>query len=166
MYRLAYRNLGANRESLVFTESIDPIGTAVAGIQLVEIRSPAANPPVIYNNLTFNPDSTNRWMGAAASDKLGNLAMGYSVSASTLSPGIRIAGRLRNDVRNSVRGELNLQSGTGSQTAAAQRWGDYATMQIDPSDDCTFWFTTEYMINTSGADWATRIFGFKFNSCQ
>ena len=166
MYRLAYRNLGANRETLVFTESVDPNGSAVAGIQLVEIRNPAANPPAIYNNVNFNPDTTNRWMGAAATDKLGNVALGYSVASSTLPPGIRIAGRLRNDVRNSVRGEINVQSGSGSQTATAQRWGDYATMQIDPSDDCTFWFTTQYIINTSGADWATRIIGFKFDNCQ
>jgi hypothetical protein len=166
MYRLAYRNLGANREVLVFTESVDPIGSAVAGIQLVEIRNPAANPPQIYNNVNFNPDPTNRWMGAAATDKLGNVALGYSVSSSTLAPGIRIAGRLRNDIRNSARGEINVQSGSGSQTSTAQRWGDYATMQIDPSDDCTFWFTTEYIVNTSGADWATRIFGFTFNNCQ
>jgi hypothetical protein len=136
MYRLAYRNLGANRETLVFAESVDPPGSAVAGIQLVEIRNPAANPPAIYNNVNLNPDTTNRWMGAAATDKLGNVGLGYSVSSSTLSPGIRIAGRLRNDIRNSLRGEVNVQSGSGSQTASAQRWGDYATMQIDPSDDC------------------------------
>lgn len=167
MYRLAYRNLGAGRESLVFTESVGslPSANAVARIQLIEIRNPAANPPVIYNNVSFNPDATNRWMGAAASDKLGNVALGYSVSSSSLSPGIRIAGRLRNDIRNSVRGEINVQTGTGSQTASAQRWGDYSTMQIDPADDCTFWFTTQYIVNTAGADWATRIIGFKFNNC-
>jgi hypothetical protein len=168
MYRLAYRNMGANRESLIFTESVGTLtgAGAVARIQLVEIRTPAANPPIIYNNVAFNPDATNRWMGAAASDKLGNIGLGYSVGSSTLSPGIRIAGRLRNDIRNSVRGEINVQNGSGSQTASAQRWGDYSTMQIDPSDDCTFWFTTEYIINTAGADWATRIVGFKFNNCQ
>jgi hypothetical protein len=166
MFRLAYRNLGANRETLVFTESVGPAGSAVAGIQLVEIRNPAANPPEIYNNVNFNPDSTNRWLGSAATDKLGNVALGYSVSSSTLFPGIRVAGRLRNDIRNSVRGEVNVQSGAGSQTATAQRWGDYSTMQIDPSDDCTFWYTTQYIINTAPADWATRIVGLKFNNCQ
>jgi hypothetical protein len=165
MYRLAYRNLDANREILVFTESVGPAGSS-AGIQLIEIRNPAANPPVIYNNVNFNPDSTNRWLGSAATDKLGNVALGYSVSSSTLFPGIRIAGRLRNDIRNSVRGEINVQSGSGSQTSTSQRWGDYSTMQIDPSDDCTFWYTTQYIINTAPADWATRIVGLKFNSCQ
>jgi hypothetical protein len=166
MYRLAYRNMGANRESLVFTQTVDPTGGAVAGIQLVEIRNPAANPPTIYNNVTFNPDTTNRWMGAAATDKLGNVGLGYSVSSTAVNPGIRINGRLRGDMRNTLRGETNVVTGSGSQTSSAQRWGDYSTMQIDPSDDCTFWFTTEYMVNTSAADWATRIIGFKFNNCQ
>jgi hypothetical protein len=166
MYRLAYRNLGSGRESLVFTQSIDPVGLAVAGIQLVEIRNPGANPPVVFNNVNFNPDATNRWMGAAATDKLGNIGLGYSVASATVSPGIRIAGRLRNDIRSTLRGELNVTTGSGSQTASAQRWGDYSTMQIDPDDDCTFWYTQEYIINTAGADWATRIVGFKFNSCH
>jgi hypothetical protein len=166
MYRMAYRNLGAGRESLVFTQSVDPAGTAVAGIQLIEIRNPGANPPQIYNNVNFNPDTTNRWMGAAASDKVGNIGIGYSVSSTTLSPGIRIAGRLRNDIRNTLRGEMNIQTGVGAQTASAQRWGDYSTMQIDPDDDCTFWFTTEYTNTSSSANWATRIISFRFNSCQ
>jgi hypothetical protein len=166
MYRLAYRNLGPNREALVFTQSVDPVGGAVAGIQLVEIRNPGANPPSIYNNVNFNPDATNRWMGGAATDKLGNIGVGYSVSSGTISPGIRIAGRLRNDIRSTLRGEQNVKVGSNSQTSAAQRWGDYSTMQIDPDDDCTFWYTTEYTNNASSANWATQIISFRFNSCQ
>jgi hypothetical protein len=168
MYRLAYRNLGSNREILVFTESVDPVGTGVAGVQIVEIRNPGANPPQIYNNVNFNPDTTNRWMAAAATDKLGNIGVGYSVSSTTVSPGIRISGRLRNDIRSTMRGELTVQLGAAAsnQTSTAQRWGDYSTMQIDPSDDCTFWYTQEYTNQSSSANWATRIIGFKFNSCQ
>jgi hypothetical protein len=166
MYRMAYRNLGPNKESLVFTESVDPIGAAVAGIQLVEIRNPGANPPVIFNNVNFNPNADNRWMGAAATDKLGNIGVGYSVSSATLSPGIRIAGRLRNDIRSTLRGEQTVKVGSNSQTSSAQRWGDYSTMQIDPDDDCTFWYTTEYTNNASSANWATQIISFRFNSCQ
>jgi hypothetical protein len=169
MYRLAYRNLGANREVLVFTASITPqTGTAAAGVQMVEIRNPSANPPSIFNNVNFNPDSTSRWMAAAATDKLGNIALGYSVSSATVNPGIRIAGRLRNDIRSTLRGEINVQLGAAgsNQTSTAQRWGDYSTMQIDPADDCTFWYTQEYTSSSSSANWATRIIGFKFNSCQ
>lgn len=166
MYRAAYRNLGSGRESIVATESVGPTGGAAAGIQLLEIRNVASNPPSIYNNVNFNPDATNRWMGAAATDKLGNIGLGYSVGSATLSPGIRIAGRLRNDIKSTLRGEMNLVTGSGSQTASAQRWGDYSTMQIDPDDDCTFWYTQEYMNNTSGANWATQILSFKFNNCH
>ncbi|MEO8372448.1 MAG: hypothetical protein ABI806_24895 [Candidatus Solibacter sp.] len=166
MYRLAYRNLGANREALVFTTSVGPTGGAQAGIQLVEIRNPGANPPQVYNNVNFNPDATNRWMGAAATDKLGNIGIGYSVSSDTINPGIRISGRLRNDIRNTVRGEFTVVNGAGNQTSSAQRWGDYSTMQVDPADDCTFWYTTQYTNASNGAAWTTRIVGFKFNSCQ
>jgi hypothetical protein len=168
MYRLAYRNLGAGRESLVFTETVDPAGGAVAGIQMVEIRNPSANPPQIYNNVGFNPDATNRWMGAAATDKLGDIALGYSVSSASKSPSIRIAGRLRNDIKSTLRGEIEVKAGTANQVATAQRWGDYSTMQIDPDDDCTFWYTTEYTSagTPTSANWATQIIGFKFNNCQ
>ena len=98
-------------------------------------------------------------------DKAGNIAVGYSVSSSAVFPGIRIAGRYRTDVRNTLRGELNLVTGTGSQTASAQRWGDYSTMQTDPADDCTFWYTQEYMKVTASADWSTQIVAFKFPNC-
>ena len=166
MYRLAYRNLGGNRESLVFTQTVDPTGSAVAGIQLIEIRNPGANPPAIYNNVNFNPDTTNRFQGAAATDKLGNIGIGYSVSSSTLSPGIRIAGRLRNDIKNTLRGEMNVKTGAGAQTSTAKRWGDYSTMQIDPDDECTFWYTTEYTSASSTSNWSTQIVSFKFAGCQ
>ena len=59
-----------------------------------------------------------------------------------------------------------LKIGSGAQTSSAQRWGDYSTMQIDPDDDCPFWYTTEYTNNTSSANWATQIVSFKFNTCQ
>jgi len=170
MYRLAYRNLGGtgtNRESLVFTQSIGKsANTAFAGIQLLEIRNPGSATPSIFNNVHFNPDANSRWMGAAASDKLGNIGMGYSIGSSTLSPGIRIAGRTRGDLPSTIRGELSVKVGSGNQTSTAQRWGDYSTMQIDPDDDCTFWFTTEYTNNTSSANWGTQIVSFRFNSCQ
>jgi hypothetical protein len=165
MYRLAYRNL-SQYETLVFTETVDPVGVGVAGIQLVEIRNPSANPPTIFNNVNFNPDATNRWMGSAATDKLGNVLLGYSVSSTTKAPSIRIAGRLRNDLKSTVRGEIEVLAGSGNQTSTSSRWGDYSTMQIDPDDDCTFWYTQEFTNSSSSANWATHIFSYKFSNCQ
>ena len=54
-----------------------------------------------------------------------------------------------------------MQAGTGSQTGSAGRWGDYSAMEMDPVDDCTFWFTNEYLTTTGGAPWRTRIGSFQ-----
>ena len=54
------------------------------------------------------------------------------------------------------------------QTEAEDGWGDYSDLTVDPSDDCTFWYTQEYL----GQDvlvigtWRTRIVSFKFPGCK
>ncbi len=165
MYRLVYRNFGSY-DALLITQAVDATGGGVADMRWMEIRNPAANPPVIYQNSNFVPDGTSRWMSSAAFDKLGNIGLGYSASSSTLNPAIRITGRRRTDAKNVLRTEQSVQVGGGSQTGGLERWGDYSTMQIDPADDCTFWYTTQY-IGTSGSfNWRTRIASFKFPNCQ
>jgi hypothetical protein len=38
-------------------------------------------------------------------------------------------------------------------------------MQIDPKDDCTFWYTTQYLASSAGSfNWRTKIVSFKFPS--
>jgi hypothetical protein len=61
--------------------------------------------------------------------------------------------------------ESTLVSGTGSQIGGLSRWGDYSSMSIDPSDDCTFWTLGEYMTSNGNWNWHTRIGSFKFPSC-
>ena len=55
-------------------------------------------------------------------------------------------------------------NGTGSQTGS-QRWGDYTSMNVDPVDDCTFWYVNEYVPTTSSVGWRLRIGAFKFAQC-
>jgi hypothetical protein len=59
-------------------------------------------------------------------------------------PSIAVTGRLFSDPASTLEAETPIVAGTGSQTSALTRWGDYSAMQVDPSDDCTFWYTTEY----------------------
>ena len=66
---------------------------------------------------------------------------------------------------NSLSTDTNLHTGTGSQTANLSRWGDYSSMTVDPVDDCTFWYTTEYLQTNGTFNWSTRIGSFKFTSC-
>lgn len=172
MFRLAYRNFADGHESLVVTHSVNPNGSThnpkkqASGIRWYEIRSPGTT-PVVYQQSTFAPDSSFRWMGSAAMDKQGNLGVGYSVSSSSLFPGIRYTGRLAGDPLNTLQAESTITTGYGSQSGSnLSRWGDYSSATLDPSDDCTFWYTTEYLLNTGAFNWSTRISTFKFPTCQ
>ena len=83
-----------------------------------------------------------------------------------IHPNIRYPGRLATDPLNTLpQGEGTLIAGNGSQTDTVNRWGDYSDMTVDPVDDCTFWYTTEYYDNNSSFNWRTRIGNFKFDSC-
>ncbi|MCX6626750.1 MAG: hypothetical protein NTW28_03855 [Candidatus Solibacter sp.] len=166
MYRLVYRNFGTH-EALLFTQSVDTNETSVLQAQLRwwEIRNPGANPPVVFQNSTYKPDATFRWMSSAAFDRLGNIGIGFSASSSTMNPAIRIAGRRRTDPVNLLRTEQLVQAGAGSQGLSLNRWGDYSTMQVDPQDDCKLWYTTQYIGANGTFNWRTKIAGFKFPNC-
>jgi hypothetical protein len=164
MYRLAYRNMG-DHEVLLTNESVDSNGLDHAGVRWYEIRDPNGA-PFVYQQGTYAPDADNRWMGSIAMDQSGDIAVGYSVSSSATYPSIRYAGRLASDPPGILsQGEASLIAGTGSQTDTQYRWGDYSGMTVDPSDDCTFWYTNEYYVTTSDASWQTRIGKFKFPGC-
>jgi hypothetical protein len=176
MHRLAYRNFG-DHESLVMnhTVNVGPNPSTTAGhqaaVRYYELRRPLPSGAFsVTEAATFAPDSANRWMGSAAQDRQGDIAVGYSVSSTSIFPSIRLAGRLATDPPNGLfQGEAALVAGTGSQTIGTGRWGDYSAMAVDPSDDCTFWYTNEYYTlasqQSSTSGWLTRIGSFKFPSC-
>ena len=161
MYRLAYRNFG-DHEALVVNHSVTA-GTSV-GVRWYEIRSPGTT-PTVFQQGTFAPDATFRWMGSAAMDHVGNIAVGYSVSSTAINPGIRFTGRAPSDPLGTLGTELTIQDGTGSQLANLNRWGDYSSISVDPVDDCTLWYTTEYLKANGTFNWSTRIANFKFAGC-
>ena len=163
MFRLAYRNFG-DHESLVgnFTVKSNNVG----GVRWFELRNVTAGPVQTFQESTYQPDTTWRWMGSIAMDKAGNMGLGYSASDSTIFPQVRYTGRLSGDPLNTMpQGEATLFASTGAQTDTSNRWGDYSDMTVDPVDDCTFWYTQEYYDTTSSFNWRTRIGNFKFDSC-
>ena len=162
MYRLAYRNFG-NHEALVVNHSVT--AGASVGVRWYEIRSPSTA-PVVYQSGTYAPDANYRWMGSVAMDKMGNIALGYSVSSATMHPSISYTGRAPTDPPGTMQGENLILTGAGSQTSGLTRWGDYSAMTIDPGDDCTFFYTTEYLKANGAFNWSTRIASFKFPSCS
>ena len=163
MFRLAYRTFG-NHSSVVGNFTVSSNG--VAGIRWFELRGVIAGPLTTFQESTYQPDTTWRFQGSIAMDQQGNMALGYSASDATIFPQIRYTGRLATDPLNSMpQGEAHLFDGTGAQSDTSNRWGDYSDMTIDPVDDCTFWYTTEYYDTTSSFNWRTRIGNFKFAQC-
>ncbi len=163
MFRLAYRNYG-DHESLVVNHSV-MAGSSV-GVRWYEIRSPNVT-PTVFQQGTFSPDSQYRWMGSIAMDQSGDIAVGYSASSSSNFPAVRYTGRVPSDPAGTMESENSIIEGTGSQTtgSAGSRWGDYSSMSVDPADDCTFWYTNEYLTTNGTFNWNTRIGSFKFTSC-
>jgi hypothetical protein len=169
MYRLAYRNFGMH-DTLVVNHSVS-VGTAkratVAGVRWYELRSatPGSGNFAVFQQGTFSPDSTFRWMGSAAMDKVGDIAVGYSASSSAVFPSIRYSGRVPVDPAGTLEAENTLLAGSGSQLPNLNRWGDYSAISVDPSDDCTFFYTNEYLKASGDFNWSTRIGSFKFPGC-
>ncbi len=163
MYRAQYRNFGSH-QSIVSNMTVDA-GSTHAGVYWFELRDTGSG-FAMYQQGVYAPDATHRWMGSAALDSEGNLAIGYSASSSSIYPEIRYAGRSVSDPLNQLpQGEVTLHASGGAQTSTYYRWGDYSNISVDPADGCTFWFTTEYVASTGYANWATRIGSFRFPNC-
>jgi len=155
MYRLQYRKF-ADREVMVTNHTVNA-GNGQAGVRWYELRKTGSSWSV-YQQGTYAPaDGTDRWMGSVAMNGNGDIAVGYSASSTSVYPSIRFAGRTANsteplgvlDVP-----EVTIHSGNASQTGV-NRWGDYSMMSVDPINDFTFWFTSEY--STGGWNWRTKI---------
>ncbi len=170
MYRAAYRNFGTH-ESLVVNQTVrlTPVEQDYrAGVRVYELQK-SGSAFTVRDQATLGDTVSNRWMASAAQDFQGNLAVSYSFSNGKKFPSIFYSGKLASDPAGTFRAEETLISGTGIQTGFGSRWGDYTSLSIDPTDDCTFWMTNEYYTAESQAEspygWLTRIGKFKFPEC-
>jgi hypothetical protein len=170
-WRLAYRNFGTY-ETMVTNQSVEAL-PGVAGVRWYELRR-VGGEYTIQQQGTYAPnDGIHRWMGSVAMDRRGNIAAGYSVvNATTVFPGIRYTGRLAADPLGQMTlGEGTIVDGTASQTHTNSRWGDYTSLNVDPVDDCTFWYVNEYYTVEGAATaplgngWQTRIASFRLPGC-
>jgi hypothetical protein len=178
MFRATYRNFG-DHESLVVHHTVvtaadAPNGATRTGLRWYEVRN-LSTTPTIFQQSTFAPlDATNplwRFMGSAAMDHMGDIAIGYTASGPNYFPSLHYAGRLATDPPNDLtQGEAVAFAGLGIQGFPLNRWGDYSDLTVDPNDDCTFWYTNEYLppntpTDLLPVDWHTRIVSFKFPQC-
>jgi hypothetical protein len=165
MYRLAYRVFSGDHNAMVVNHSV-AAGSSV-GLRWYELRQPVGGGAFsLFQQGTFAPDSAYRWMGSAAMDSVGNIAIGYSKSSSSIYPSIAFAGRTPSMAPGTLGTETVLVAGKGAQTTY-NRWGDYTALRIDPDDDATFWYTNEYYTKNSvffNFNWSTAIVSFSIGS--
>ena len=162
MYRFAIRHF-PDHDRAVVNHAVANNGQVA--IRWYELYDPAGS-VTLNQQGTFAPDSTYRWMASLAEDQNADIGLGYSASSSTIHPAIRFTGRVPSDPLGSMESESTIVQGAGSQVGEyAYRWGDYTAMQVDPSDDCTFWYVDQYQAVTGTFDWSTNIASFIFNSC-
>jgi len=170
MYRLAYRNNGTQalpQERLVVSGPSAGSDANHGAVEWFEFRNAGSSTtqPTLFQSGTYDPDTSYRWLPSIAMDRAGNIAMGYSKSSTTVFPGIYITGRLAGDPAGTMGAEIEMQAGIGSQQAGGNRWGDYSSMTLDPIDQCTFYYTNEYLKTNGQFNWSTRVAAFKFPSC-
>jgi hypothetical protein len=168
MYRLSYRKF-TDHEALVINHSVTS-GSGV-GVRWYELRNAAGQTfasanPVLFQQGTFAPSNDFRWMGSAAMDKTGGIAVGYNISSSSIKPSIRYAYRGPADPPGTLGNETSILVGPGIQTATLHRWGDYSTISVDPVDGCTMVFTSQYQPIDGNFNWATWIHTFKLSTCN
>ena len=173
MYRFAYYNdnssLATPQQHWYVNFDVTASGGQM-GIRWMEFATPqnvvSVTDLTILQQGTYAPDGNWRWMGSIARDQSNDVLLGYSESSSSMYPSIFVAGRIPADTLGTLETEVSVVNGTGSQPDTMNRWGDYSTMRIDPVDNCTFWYTTEYYMVTQRFDWSTRIASARFSACQ
>jgi hypothetical protein len=163
MQRLVYRRVG-NHESIVAAHSISTKAGG-GGVRWYEFRLDKKRNPYLYDQGTYAPDGFYRWMPSIATDKKGNIGVGYSFGGTPNFAGQRFAARLASDPKGTLNlRETVLVNGEASQTTTL-RWEDYATTAIDPSDDCTFWYVGDYL-KAGGTGYSSRIGSFRLPGCK
>ncbi|MDX1350318.1 MAG: GEVED domain-containing protein [Putridiphycobacter sp.] len=156
MYRAQYTDWTAH-QTVMLNHTVDVNGTNQAGIRWYELRK-TGTLWTVHQQSTYSPDNQSRWMGSISMDNQGNIGLAYALSSSTTFPSIMFTGRYATDALNMMTlAEDTIVLG-GSSQFGGNRYGDYAHMSVDPVDDQTFWYTCEYMDNSSRS---TRIASFK-----
>jgi len=141
-----YRNFG-DYQTIVCCHTVDVDASDHAGVRWYELRKTDGDWTVRQQG-TYAPDEHSRWMGSVMMNGNNELGLGYSVSSTTVFPGIRFTGQTE-EAYASASGIMDVPEGIIWEGASSQtgtmRWGDYSLLCVDPADDETFWYTNQYV---------------------
>ncbi len=141
--------------SVVFNFVVDAGigGEKLAAVRWYELRQNTDGDPwTIYQEGTYTaPEGRHAWAASMGMDAAGNIAMAYSSLSTSESVSLRYTGRFNGDALNVMTGieELIVQSNSDN---SFDRYADYSHLTVDPVDNATFWFTSEYFKNGNRTD--------------
>ncbi len=158
MNRAHYRNFGSH-ESIVCCHATDVSGNDRAGVRWYELRRNGGGAWSIYQQGTYSPDDESRWMASIAINADGSIGLAYSRSSSNSYPSLAYTGRSACDPLGEMT-EPETTIATGTAANNSNRYGDYSSMSVDPTDG-SFWFTGEY---NPASNWSTRMAQFDIAS--
>ncbi|MFT5249297.1 MAG: hypothetical protein ACI93P_001023 [bacterium] len=154
MNQSQFRKMGTYNSALFnFVIDTDASGGELAGIRWFELRQTGDNQPwTVFQEGTYTaPDGRHAWHGSMIMDGAGNIAMGYTSMAGPTTPNptdFRVSSYYTGRFDGNASGVMTVNEeliSAGNANIPGTRYGDYGKIDIDPSDDTTFWFINEYM---------------------
>tara|TARA_Y100000385_G_scaffold229077_1_gene240382 strand:+ start:233 stop:3169 length:2937 start_codon:yes stop_codon:yes gene_type:complete len=146
---------------------IDPSGGKRAAVRWYEFRQTSDGAPwTLYQEGTYaSPDGKHAWNASLMMDNQGNIGMGYSAMSvqgnGNTEVGSYYTGRFASDPLG-VMTVTEEVIAPGDAAISGGRYGDYSKIDIDPSDDATFYFTNEvHTADTPGNQRAANVGRFK-----
>jgi len=152
MFMTNYRRF-SNFNSVVLNFVVNSDNQGKAAIRWYELRQNNDGEDwYIYQEGTYLDSSgNNTFAGSIQIDAQGNIGLGYTIVGEQQVPELHYTGRYYSDPL----GQMTLQPQTivaGQESSPSSRYGDYAQLSIDPSDDLSFWFIGEYFKNNKRVD--------------
>jgi len=158
MNRVTYRNF-TSYESIVMTFSVNVDQQEKrAGVRWCELRRTPGADWSLYQEGTVSNETNHIFMPTIGMDASGSIALGYSEMGPDKFLSLSFTGRRSSDEL----GEMTVEPyeiATGQSYHDGNRWGDYASMSVDPVDGRTFWFSGEYTKEDN--IWGTKIATFQ-----
>lgn len=91
---------------------------------------------------------------AVMPDRNGNLCIVFGRVGATQFAGAHVTGRAHADAAGTLRPSAAIQAGLANYTGVL-RWGDYAGIGLDPTDESTIWAYTEFA--AANGNWSSAI---------
>ncbi|MBX3120143.1 MAG: hypothetical protein KF784_13840 [Fimbriimonadaceae bacterium] len=120
---------------------------------------PVGTPTTDMAGLVTANAGQDAFMPGIAVNNLGDVSLIFTRSSPSVAADVMICSRKSTDAPGVMSTPVQMATSTGS--GYGGRWGDYHSVQIDPSDGLTFWGVAKTI---NGNSWATQIVSWSVSS--